>query len=169
MLVLGLDPGLATMGYGLATGDGQELRALDYGVIRTAPDLSLPQRLLVLRDDLQRLLKNHRPDAAAVEKLYFATNARTAFVVGQARGVILLTLAEANIPIAEYTPLQIKQAATGYGQAEKRQVQEMVRLLFGLDEVPRPDDAADALAVCLCHLHSSRFQAAAARADAEVP
>lgn len=168
MLVLGLDPGLATMGYGLATGDGQQLCAVAYGVVRTDPELVLAARLLALRSELQRLLQNHRPDAAAVEKLYFANNARTAFSVGQARGVILLTLAEAAIPIAEYTPLQIKQAATGYGQADKRQVQEMVRLLFALDEVPRPDDAADALAVCLCHLHSARFQAAAARADAEV-
>ncbi|MGC9359102.1 MAG: crossover junction endodeoxyribonuclease RuvC [Anaerolineae bacterium] len=169
MLVLGLDPGLATMGYGLATGDGQGLRAVDYGVVRTSPDVALAHRLLLLRSELRQLLEAHRPDAAAVEKLYFATNVRTAIAVGQARGVILLTLAEANIPIVEYTPLQIKQATTGYGQAEKRQVQEMVRRLFGLDEVPRPDDAADALAVCLCHLHSSRFQAAAARADAEAP
>ncbi len=168
MLVLGLDPGLATMGYGLATGDGQDLVAVDYGVVRTDAGLALPDRLLLLRAELLRLLEERRPDAAAVEKLYFANNARTAFAVGQARGVILLTLAEAGIAIAEYTPLQIKQAATGYGQADKRQVQEMVRLLFGLDEIPRPDDAADALAVCLCHLHCTRFEAAAARADAEV-
>ena len=167
MLVLGLDPGLAIMGYGLAMGDGQSLTAVDYGVVRTEAGLPLPDRLLHLRAELQHLLAARRPDAVAVEKLYFANNARTAFAVGQARGVILLTLAEAGLPIAEYTPLQIKQAATGYGQADKRQVQEMVRLLFGLDDIPRPDDAADALAVCLCHLHCTRFQAAAARADAE--
>ena len=159
MLVLGLDPGLATTGYGLVQGDGQTLRAVTYGVIRTPAHTPLTKRLVQLHEALLDVLEANPPEVAAVEELFFSTNARTAMIVGQARGVLLLTLAEAGVPVAEYTPPQIKQAITGYGQADKAQVQEMVRLLLNLRDRPRPDDAADALATSICHHHSARLAA----------
>ena len=157
MLVLGLDPGLATTGYGLVDGDGQRLEMVACGAIITAPGQPIAQRLVDLFRQLNVILDSYHPDVAAVEELFFCTNARTAIMVGEGRGVALLALAEAGLQVAEYTPLQIKQATTGYGKAGKSQVQEMVRLLLSLSEVPRPDDAADALAVGICHLHSSRL------------
>jgi len=157
MLVLGLDPGLAITGYGLVEGDGQHLHPVTYGVLRTPAGVPIAERLVMLHQALAELLAEYRPPVAAVEELFFATNARTAIMVGEARGVLLLTLAEAGISIAEYTPLQIKQAITGYGQAEKLQVQQMVRLLLNLAELPKPDDAADALAVSICHHNSFRM------------
>lgn len=157
MLVLGLDPGLAITGYGLVEGDGQRLRPVAYGVLRTPAGVPLPDRLVMLHQALADLLAEYRPPVAALEELFFATNARTAIMVGEARGVLLLTLAQAGVAVAEYTPLQIKQAITGYGQAEKLQVQQMVRLLLNLAELPKPDDAADALAVSICHHNSSRM------------
>lgn len=155
MLVLGIDPGLATTGYGLVRGDGQNLQAVSYGVLRTPANLSVADRLVMLHQSLTELLVKYRPQAAAVEELFFSTNARTAMVVGEARGVLLLTLAQTGLMVAEYTPLQVKQAITGYGQADKNQVQQMVRLLLALPEMPQPDDAADALAVSICHHHTS--------------
>jgi len=157
MLVLGLDPGLATTGYGLVEGDGNELRAVDFGVLTTPPGIPIADRLLLLHHSLSTLLAKHHPDAVAVEELFFGTNARTAMVVGEGRGVALLTIAQFGLQVAEYTPLQVKQAVTGYGQASKTQVQEMVRLLLRLESIPRPDDAADALAVCICHYHSAHL------------
>lgn len=159
MLVLGIDPGLAITGYGLVDGDGSELKPIAYGVLRTPANTPIPDRLCQLHAELLALLAQYRPDAAAVEELFFSTNARTAIMVGEARGVALLALAQAGLPIGEYTPLQVKQSVTGYGQADKRQVQQMVRILLDLDDIPRPDDAADALAVAVCHLHSSRLAA----------
>ncbi|MHB1295422.1 MAG: crossover junction endodeoxyribonuclease RuvC [Anaerolineae bacterium] len=159
MLVLGLDPGLATLGYGLVRGDGQELEAVAYGVVRTPAGMAIAERLVLLHDALAEIIARYRPDESAVEELFFGTNARTAIMVGEARGVVLLTLAQAGLPIAEYTPMQVKQATTGYGQAVKQQVQEMVRILLCLDAIPRPDDAADALAVSICHHHSARLMA----------
>ncbi|MHB0857265.1 MAG: crossover junction endodeoxyribonuclease RuvC [Anaerolineae bacterium] len=159
MLVLGLDPGLATLGYGLVRGDGQELEAVAYGVVRTPAGMSIAKRLILLYDALSEIIETYRPDEAAVEELFFGANTRTAIMVGEARGVVLLTLAQAGLPIAEYTPMQVKQATTGYGQAVKQQVQEMVRILLCLDAIPRPDDAADALAVSICHHHSARLAA----------
>lgn len=156
MLVLGLDPGLATLGYGLVDGDGQQTLAVAYGVITTPPGQGVAERLVLLHDELSAVLAQYTPAVAAVEKLFFSTNARTAIIVGEARGVILLTLAEAGVEIAEYTPLQVKQAITGYGQAAKSQMQEMVRLLLGLPDTPRPNDAADALAVAICHHQHAR-------------
>ncbi|MBC7337791.1 MAG: crossover junction endodeoxyribonuclease RuvC, partial [Clostridia bacterium] len=158
MLVLGLDPGLATTGYGLVAGDGRDMRYIAHGVFRTAANQPVAQRLMSLHDQLAELLARYRPDVAVVENLFFATNVRTAMNVGQARGVLLLTLAQAGLAIAEYTPLQIKQSVTGYGQADKIQVQQMVRILLNLAETPRPDDAADALAASICHHHSARMQ-----------
>ena len=158
MLVLGLDPGLAVMGYGLVEGDGDRLEAITYGVVRTEAKTPLVQRLVRLHDALTELIAKHRPDVAAVEELFFSANARTAMGVGQARGVAILTVAQAGLSVVEYTPMQVKQAVTGYGGADKAQVQEMVRLLLQLAETPRPDDAADALAICICHQHSARLQ-----------
>jgi crossover junction endodeoxyribonuclease RuvC len=157
MLVLGLDPGLAITGYGLVVGDGRNLQPVAYGVLRTPPHTPLANRLLLLHRELGRLLAEYQPDVAAIEELFFSTNARTAITVGEARGVLLLTAAEAGVHVVEYTPLQVKQAITGYGQADKTQVQQMVRLLLNLTEIPQPDDAADALAVSICHHHSARM------------
>ena len=157
MLVIGIDPGTATTGYGLVRDNADALEMVDFGVIETPAGLLLPERLLLLHDQLNQLLLLHQPDSGAVEKLFFQRNVRTAMAVGQARGVVLLALAEAGLKVAEYTPLEVKQAVAGYGAAEKTQVQQMVRALLGMESVPRPDDAADALAIAICHLHSARF------------
>jgi len=155
MLVLGLDPGLASTGFGIVAGDGQTLKLITYGVIHTPPRTSTAERLVLLHRELSEVIAAHRPDVAAVEELFFGVNVRTAMLVGEARGVALLTLAEAGLRVAEYTPLQVKQAITGYGRAGKSQVQQMVAVLLGLSDIPRPDDAADALAVSICHHHSA--------------
>lgn len=159
MLVLGIDPGMAATGYGLVRekGDGS-LVPLDFGVIRTSSDVPMPDRLLHLFHELLEIVSQHHPDHAAVEKLYFQRNVRTAMSVGQARGVALLALAHSEVSISEYTPLEIKQSVTGYGNAEKMQIQQMVRSLLSMDDIPRPDDAADALAVAICHAHSYRMK-----------
>ncbi len=159
MLVIGIDPGTATTGYGLVReGRDGSLKVGDYGVIQTPAGLPMPKRLLQLYHELQEIVALHRPDSGAVEKLFFQRNVRTAISVGQARGVALLALAEAQLPVAEYTPMEIKQAVAGYGGADKNQVQQMVRALLGMDSIPSPDDAADALAVAICHLHSARLR-----------
>jgi crossover junction endodeoxyribonuclease RuvC len=155
MIVVGIDPGTATTGYGFIheTPSGT-LEAVDYGVIITPPDMAPEKRLKMLYEQLNQLLLFHRPQDAAVEKLFFQKNVKTAIAVGQARGVIMLALAQADLPIGEYTPLEVKQAVAGYGGAEKKQVQLMVKALLELDDIPRPDDAADALAIAICHLNS---------------
>ena len=159
MLVLGVDPGTAITGYGLVrhAPDGDQLEAVAYGVITTQSDWAMPERLQRIYRDLTLLIREHHPTEAAVEQLFFSRNVKTALAVGQARGVVLLALAEGGLPVREYTPLQVKQSVVGYGRAEKAQVQELVRLLLGLDAVPQPDDAADALAIAICHLHSARM------------
>jgi crossover junction endodeoxyribonuclease RuvC len=158
MLVIGIDPGTATTGYGLVQeNEDSSLSIVDYGVILTTPDLTMPLRLLELHRQLLEILLLHRPQSGAVEKLFFQRNVTTAISVGQARGVALLALAEVNLPVAEYTPLEVKQAVAGYGGADKNQVQQMVRALLGLETIPRPDDAADALAVAICHLHTVKI------------
>jgi crossover junction endodeoxyribonuclease RuvC len=158
VLVIGIDPGTATTGYGFVreSEDGS-LSAVDYGVISTPANQEMPERLLELFHQLNQLILLHRPDSGAVEKLFFQRNVRTALSVGQGRGVVLLSLAQAQLPVAEYTPLEVKQAVVGYGGAEKSQVQQMVRALLGLPDIPRPDDAADALAIAICHLHSVKY------------
>lgn len=158
MLALGIDPGTATTGYGLVRihPDGG-LLAVKYGVITTPKEATAPDRLVMLYEQLTDLLSEHHPDTAAVEKLFFQRNVSTAITVGQARGVTLLALAQARVNVFEYTPNEIKQAVAGYGSAGKRQVQEMVRVLLTLDDIPRPDDAADALAVAITHLNTKRF------------
>lgn len=159
VVVLGIDPGTATTGYGLVREEGDALQAVAFGVIHTEPGVPLAQRLASLYAQLSALVHTHQPDAAAVEELFFSRNVRTAMAVGQARGVALLALAHAHIPVDEYTPRQVKQAVAGYGNAAKDQVQEMVRLLLNLPDVPQPDDAADALAIAICHLHTMRMKA----------
>lgn len=158
MLALGIDPGTATTGYGLVRlePDGG-LLAVKHGVITTPKNTPAPERLVILYDQLQELLREHKPETAAVEKLFFQRNITTAIAVGQARGVMLLSLAQVGLEVFEYTPNEIKQAVAGYGSAGKRQMQEMVRVLLELDTIPKPDDAADALAVAICHLHSARM------------
>jgi crossover junction endodeoxyribonuclease RuvC len=154
MLVIGIDPGTARTGYGVVRQvDDNSLAAVDYGVIDTSPDLTLPARLLEISNQLSRLIDQHRPDSAAVERLFVREHVNTALSVGQASGVTLLALALAGLPVHEYSPLQVKQAICGFGRADKTQVQEMVRAILGLPERPRPDDAADALAVAICHIH----------------
>jgi len=155
--VLGIDPGTAITGYGLVDEGEQGLALVDCGVITTPSDEPLPERLRRIYHGLAGIIERHQPQAAAVEELFFSRNARTALSVGHARGVILLALADAGLAIFEYKPLEVKQAIAGYGGADKQQVQEMVRLLLSLDQVPRPDDAADAVAVAVCHLHSWRM------------
>lgn len=158
MLVLGVDPGTATTGYGLVRDTpAGDLQVVDFGVILTPAGLDMEKRLLSLYDQLTSLILLHRPHTGAVEKLFFSRNVTTAISVGQARGVILLALAQSSLPVGEYTPMQVKQSVAGYGGADKHQVQEMVRVLLDLPDIPRPDDAADALAIAICHLHSSRI------------
>jgi crossover junction endodeoxyribonuclease RuvC len=159
MIVIGIDPGTATTGYGLVQErDDGSLRVLDFGVIQTPPEQAMPERLLELNRQLRQHILLHHPDNGAVEKLFFQRNVRTALSVGQARGVVLLTLADAGLPVAEYTPLEVKQAVAGYGGADKNQVQHMVRALLNLDNIPQPDDAADALAIAICHVHSAKMR-----------
>ncbi len=158
MLVIGIDPGTATTGYGLVRENQDDsLQAVDHGVILTPADMPMAQRLALLYGKLNEILVLHHPDSSAVEKLFFQRNVKTAITVGQGRGVVLLALAQADVPVAEYTPLEVKQAVAGYGGADKHQVQEMVRVLLDLEEIPKPDDAADALAVAICHLHSAKM------------
>jgi crossover junction endodeoxyribonuclease RuvC len=160
MLVLGVDPGTATTGYGLVTETQQgDLLAVDFGVITTPAGLPAATRLLDLHQKLSEIVQLHCPHSCAVEKLFFSRNVATAMAVGEARGVILLTLSQAGLTPFEYTPMEIKMAVAGYGAADKRQVQQMTQILLGLKAVPRPDDAADALALAICHLHSARLKA----------
>ena len=159
-LALGIDPGTATTGYGLVRleHDGS-LVAVSYGIISTPKDATASARLEMLYNQLHDLLQQNQPDTAAVEKLFFARNVTTALAVGQARGVVMLSLQQAGIETFEYTPKEVKQAVAGYGGAEKRQVQEMVRALLQLDSIPKPDDAADALAIAITHLNTKRYDA----------
>lgn len=159
-VVLGIDPGTATTGYGVvAQSSGDVFALLACGVIRTSPQEEMPRRLLELHRDVEALIAEFQPDEMAVEKLFFGRNVTTAISVGQARGAVLLAAAEHGLPVAEYTPAEIKQAIAGYGNAEKGQVQEMVRRLLRLSDVPRPDDAADGAAIAVCHLQSMSYRA----------
>ncbi|MGD8400194.1 MAG: crossover junction endodeoxyribonuclease RuvC [Bacillota bacterium] len=157
MLILGIDPGTAIMGYGLIAQQGNRLKPVKYGVVRTEAARPLAARLHKIYRELEGLIAAYRPDALAVEELFFNKNTRTALAVGQARGVILLAAEQAGLEIAEYTPLQVKQGVVGYGRAEKLQIQEMVKMLLCLNELPKPDDAADALAIAICHAHSRKM------------
>jgi len=155
MRIIGIDPGTATTGFGVIESSRGRLVFVDAGVITTPAGQPMPERLVTLHTELAQVLADARPDQSAVEQLFFATNVTTAISVGQARGVILLALAEAGLIPAEYTPMQIKQAVTGYGGAKKPQMQAMVQTLLALPQIPRPDDAADALGIAITHAHSS--------------
>ena len=158
MKVLGIDPGLATMGWGLVEAQGSSVRLVDCGALTTSPDETMPQRLLHLLVGTRQLLSLYKPDEIAFEELFFAKNTTTGIAVGHARGVTLCACAEYGCPLYEYTPMQIKQSITGYGKADKHQMQHMVKLLLHLDAIIRPDDAADAVAAALTHLQAGRMK-----------
>ncbi len=155
MIILGIDPGYAIVGYGVIEYLNNHFRVLDFGAITTRAHTDFNDRLLHIYSQLTNLIEIYSPDAMAIEKLFFNTNAKTAIDVAQARGVIILSARQHNVEIFEYTPLQVKQSVVGYGRAEKKQVQEMTRILLNLDKVPKPDDTADALAMAICHAHAS--------------
>ncbi|MGA8941424.1 MAG: crossover junction endodeoxyribonuclease RuvC [Thermoactinomyces sp.] len=155
MRIMGIDPGIAIVGYGILDQKGTRLIDVDYGSIQTPAGMPTATRLKEIYDACTSLFRKYQPDVVAIEKLFFNRNVTTAFTVGQARGVIMLAAEEANVTITEYTPLQVKMAVVGYGQAEKKQVQEMVKLLLHLPAVPKPDDVADALAIAICEAHTS--------------
>ena len=154
MRILGIDPGYALMGYGVIEQKGNRFRVLDCGSIATGSSASLPERLKYLYSSLMDIIAETEPEWAALEELFYNTNAKTVINVGQARGVAVLACVNSGLEIAEYTPLQIKQALVGYGRAEKKQVQQMVKSILGLEKIPKPDDTADALAVAVCHANS---------------
>ncbi len=152
-IILGIDPGIADTGYGVIKSEGSRLTCLAYGSIKTSAKLDLVSRLEILHQELDKITKKYRPDFAAMEQLFFNKNVRTALIVGQARGVALLTLKQNKLKIFDYTPSQVKSAVSAYGQASKLQVQKMVKLILNLKELPQPDDAADALAIAICGLN----------------
>lgn len=156
MIVLGIDPGTAATGYGIVERSGSRLRAVDYGCLETLPTQPPAQRLLEIHQAVTELIATHQPAMLGVERLFFNRNVQTAFAVGQARGVVLLAAAEAGLPVFEYGPHEVKMAVTGYGRADKAQVQRMVQVVLQMAVLPRPDDAADALAVAICLAHARR-------------
>ncbi len=158
MRILGIDPGLAIVGYSIIECIGNRFKPIEYGCITTDADMLFPHRLQIIYDELLGIIDRYNPEDLAIEELFFNKNVKTAIKVGQARGVEVLAAINKGLEIYEYTPLQIKQAIVGYGRAEKHQVQEMVKMFLNLDEIPRPDDAADALAVAICHGNSLRFK-----------
>lgn len=165
LVTLGIDPGTAILGFGVIRGTSDPI-LVDVGVIETRSDSPMPQRLMILHAQTSTLIERFRPDVLAIEQLFFARNVTTAIAVGQARGVILLAAAQAGVPVAEYSPSEVKFAVVGYGKADKRQMQEMVRIILNLNEAPHPDDAADALAIALCHAQTAPFNDRVAATDA---
>ncbi len=157
MKILGIDPGIAIVGYGVVEKRANKYIPIEYSAITTAAHTPLEERLEIIYDKMNELLTRIRPDVMSVEELFFNNNAKTAFSVGQARGVILLAAVKHSLPVFEYTPLQVKQALTGYGRADKNQIQQMTKAMLGLPTVPKPDDVADALAIAICHGNSMRF------------
>ena len=155
MRILGIDPGYAILGYGVIEMTGNRFKAIDYGAVTTDAGEDMPNRLKILYNSLMEIIYRYEPEVASIEELFFNTNAKTAILVGQARGVAVLACVNSGLEIAEYTPLQIKQALVGYGRAEKMQVQSMVKTILNLKQVPKPDDTADALAAAVCHGHSA--------------
>lgn len=157
-IILGIDPGLASTGYGVIRCDGTRFRHLDHGTIRTSTKDGMGQRLIQIHRGITSVLESFLPDEAGIESVYFSKNSKSAIPVAQARGVIIYALAVKGVPFAEYTPLQLKQAVIGRGKAEKLQIQEVLKILFNLSELPTPDHAADALAVAFCHANYSSFK-----------
>jgi crossover junction endodeoxyribonuclease RuvC len=158
MIILGIDPGFAITGYGVLSYTGNTFKMIDYGTIETKADVPFDRRLLSISAGLGELIGRYAPQEAAIEELFYNTNVKTAIKTSQGRGVSVLTCALNGLAIHEYTPLQVKQAVVGYGRASKQQVQQMVKAILCLNEIPRPDDAADALAIAICHAHSSKMQ-----------
>jgi crossover junction endodeoxyribonuclease RuvC len=155
VIVLGIDPGTAALGYGIVEATRGRLRELDHGCLETSPDTALPERLLAIHRFVDELIRLHTPDLMAVERLFFSRNVQTAFGVGQARGVVLLAAAQGGVPVVEATPNEVRSAIAGYGAADKEQVQRMVQVVLGMASVPRPDDAADALAIAVWAANSA--------------
>lgn len=155
MRILGIDPGYAIVGYGVLDYRSNHFGIVNFGAITTPAGMDFGRRLEIIYDEMQVLIEKTKPEAMAIEKLFYNTNAKTVIDVGQARGVLLLAAQKNHLPVYEYTPLQVKQSVVGYGRAEKKQVQEMTRLMLHLDKVPKPDDTADALAMAICHAHTS--------------
>ena len=156
MRILGVDPGYAITGYGVIDYIGNHFQVVDYGAVTTDAGTPMPDRLLHLSVEMSNIIVRHKPEMLAIEELFFSNNAKTAIAVGQGRGVAVLEAARAGLEVYEYTPNQVKQAVVGYGRAEKKQIQEMVRMILNLESVPKPDDTADALAIAICHAHSYR-------------
>lgn len=157
MKIIGIDPGIAILGFGVVDYTNNKFKVIDYGAVTTTPKYRLPERIEIIYDSLEKIFEAHKPDAVAFEELFFNSNAKTALIVGQARGAAVLCAQKKKLNIYEYTPLQVKQAVVGYGRAEKKQVQTMVKMLLNLRETPKPDDVADALAIAICHGHSSHM------------
>ncbi len=155
MVILGIDPGYAIVGYGVVSYVNNNFKPVTFGAVTTPAGLDFPNRLDIIYNGITQIIETNKPEALAIEKLFFNTNTTTAIDVAQARGVILLAAKRCGVPIFEYTPLQVKQAVTGYGRAEKRQIIEMTKSLLGLSKAPKPDDTADALALAICHAHTS--------------
>lgn len=158
MRILGLDPGLAILGFGIIDEEGNKLKLVDYGIINSEPDITFPERLKLLYYDLDFLINRYKPEIVAVEELFYNRNATTAIKVAQARGVQVLCCQQHELPLYEFTPLQVKQTITGYGRADKKQVQLMVKNLLNMDHMPQPDDAADAIAIAICLSFAGRFK-----------
>lgn len=163
MRILGIDPGIGRTGWGIIDSEHGRLTSIDYGCIETVVNSPVPERLLVVYSEIQQIIERYKPDELGIEELFFNTNAKTALVVGQSRGVVLLAAARAELSIAVYTPLQVKMALTGYGRAEKKQIGQMVQTVLKLEKIPRPDDVADALAVAITHAFSFKLSARTVR------
>lgn len=156
--ILGIDPGYAIVGFGVLDYDGVNFSPIEYGAVLTEAGVPFPERLRAIHEDIEFIFNKFKPDCMAIERLYFTTNQKTAIDVAQARGITVLSAAIRNVPVSEYTPLQVKMSVTGYGKAEKKQVMEMTKSILGLAQIPKPDDAADALAIAVCHGHTVRWQ-----------
>ncbi|MDQ2087822.1 crossover junction endodeoxyribonuclease RuvC [Herbivorax sp. ANBcel31] len=157
MVIMGIDPGIAIIGYGMVSYKGNKFTPMDYGAIKTDSSMNLSQRLLVLYNRLEEIIEKYKPDVVSIEELFFNKNIKTALTVGHGRGVAVLAAARADVEVFEYTPLQVKQSVVGYGRAEKAQVQQMIKIILNLKKIPRPDDVADALAVAVCHGNSCKM------------
>ena len=157
MRILGIDPGIAIVGYGVIDKEGNRYKTVAYDAVTTRAHTPLEERLEAVYNGINEIIKTYKPDAMSIEELFFNNNAKTALTVGQARGVIILAAVQNHLPVYEYTPLQVKQALTGYGRASKGQIQQMMKSMLGLTQIPKPDDVADALAIAVCHGNSMRF------------
>ena len=157
MRILGIDPGFAIVGFGVVDYVGNKFSVIDFGAVTTNAGDDIFYRLKLIYDEVVELIKRVKPDCVAIEELFFNTNSKTAITVAEARGILIIAALNAGVPVLEYTPLQVKQAVTGYGRADKNQVQQMIKVILNLEKVPKPDDVADALAIAICHAHSARM------------